>query len=155
LSVSPVSSCQARINRLYRQGAFWTQGGDAASLFPRELECDATLDAQRDGETPSHARKPEKIVTAPEFPPYSPDLNPIEQPIGTLKAYLRKVGARTMRALNAAVRVGLKRFTPGRCVAAICVIPDTVNVNGKLVWFARKLPDASFRQRKSSPRPGK
>lgn len=54
-------------------------------------------------------------VTVPEFPPYSPDLNPIEQPIGTLKAYLRKAGARTMRTLNAAVRVGLKRFTPGRC----------------------------------------
>lgn len=58
-------------------------------------------------------------VTVPEFPAYSPDFNAIEQPIGTLKSHLRKFGARTMRALNAAVRIGLKRFTPDECAAYV------------------------------------
>ena len=30
----------------------------------------------------------ELSVTVPDFPAYSPDFNPIEQPIGTLKAFL-------------------------------------------------------------------
>ena len=31
-------------------------------------------------------------VTVPDFPAYSPDFNPVEQPIGTLKAFLRNWG---------------------------------------------------------------
>ena len=38
-------------------------------------------------------------VSVPEFPAYSPDLNPIEQPIGKLKAFLRKLGPRSLRHL--------------------------------------------------------
>ena len=56
-------------------------------------------------------------VAVPEFPAYSPDLNPIEQPIGKLKAFLRKLGPRSLRSLTAGVRKGLKQFTPAECAA--------------------------------------
>jgi transposase len=56
-------------------------------------------------------------VTAPEFPAYSPDLNPVEQPIGKLKAFLRKLAPRSWRSLMAAVRKGLKRFSAAECAA--------------------------------------
>lgn len=45
-------------------------------------------------------------LTAPKFPAYSPDLNPIEQPVGKLKAFLRKLGPRSLRAITAGVRRG-------------------------------------------------
>lgn len=56
-------------------------------------------------------------VTVPEFPAYSPDFNPIEQPIGKLKAFLRKLGPRSLRSLAAGVRKGLKLFSPAECAA--------------------------------------
>ena len=56
-------------------------------------------------------------VTVPEFPPYSPDLNLVEQPIGKLKAFLRKLGPRSWRSLMAGVRNGLKQFSPAECIA--------------------------------------
>ena len=56
-------------------------------------------------------------VTVPEYPAYSPDLNPIEQPIGKLKAFLRKLGPRSWRSLIAGVRKGLKQFSPAECTA--------------------------------------
>lgn len=56
-------------------------------------------------------------VTVPDFPAYSPDFNPIEQPIGTLKAFLRKLGPRSLRSLTAGVRKGLRLFSPAECAA--------------------------------------
>lgn len=56
-------------------------------------------------------------VTVPDFPAYSPDFNPIELPIGTLKAFLRKLGPRSARSLTAGVRKGLKLFSPDECSA--------------------------------------
>jgi transposase len=56
-------------------------------------------------------------VTVPDFPAYSPDFNPIEMPIGTLKAFLRKLGPRTVRSLTDGVRKGLKLFSPAECTA--------------------------------------
>jgi transposase len=56
-------------------------------------------------------------ATVPEFPAYSPDFNPIEQPIGKLKAYLRKLEPRSLRSLTAGVRAGLKLFSPAECAA--------------------------------------
>ena len=37
------------------------------------------------------------------LPPYSPDLNPIEQAFAKLKAHLRRIGARTIDALWKAI----------------------------------------------------
>lgn len=56
-------------------------------------------------------------VTVPEFPAYSPDFNPIEQPIGKLKSVLRKLAPRSIRSLTAGVRKGLKQFSPAECAA--------------------------------------
>lgn len=46
------------------------------------------------------------------LPTYSPDLNPIEQAWSKLKAYLRRVGARTKDALQEAIALGLTLLTP-------------------------------------------
>jgi len=49
------------------------------------------------------------------LPPYSPDLNPIEQAFAKLKALLRKIAARTVTALWDALGNILDRFTPQEC----------------------------------------
>ena len=49
------------------------------------------------------------------LPPYSPDLNPIEQAFSKLKAHLRKVGARTFTDLFAAIGDICDLFTPNEC----------------------------------------
>lgn len=49
------------------------------------------------------------------LPPYSPDLNPIEQAFAKLKALLRKAAARTFEALIAAIATALTNFTPQQC----------------------------------------
>ena len=49
------------------------------------------------------------------LPPYSPDLNPIEQAFAKLKALLRKIAARTVAALWDALGNLLDRFTPQEC----------------------------------------
>ena len=48
-------------------------------------------------------------------PPYSPDLNPIEQGFAKLKALLRKAAARTFDALIQAIATALESFTPHEC----------------------------------------
>ena len=49
------------------------------------------------------------------LPPYSPDLNPIENAFSKLKALLRKAAARTIPELWNAIRDALPSFTPGEC----------------------------------------
>jgi transposase len=49
------------------------------------------------------------------LPPYSPDLNPIEQAFAKLKALLRKIAARTVSRLWDALGGLLHRFTPQEC----------------------------------------
>ena len=49
------------------------------------------------------------------LPPYSPDLNPIEQVFAKLKALLRKTAARTKEALWTAVGTLLDAFAPDEC----------------------------------------
>ena len=49
------------------------------------------------------------------LPPYSPDLNPIEQVFAKLKALLRKTAARTVGSLWDAVGQLLLLFTPREC----------------------------------------
>lgn len=50
------------------------------------------------------------------LPPYSPDLNPIEQAFAKLKALLRKLAARTVAKLWDALGELLLRFTPQECL---------------------------------------
>ena len=49
------------------------------------------------------------------LPPYSPDLNPIEQFFAKLKALLRKAAARTRDALWDCIGQALDAFTPSEC----------------------------------------
>jgi transposase len=49
------------------------------------------------------------------LPPYSPDLNPIEQTFAKLKALLRKAAPRTVEALWAVIGEALSAFSPSEC----------------------------------------
>lgn len=49
------------------------------------------------------------------LPPYSPDLNPIEQAFAKLKALMRKAAARTKEALWSKAGEALDAFTPDEC----------------------------------------
>jgi len=49
------------------------------------------------------------------LPPYSPDLNPIEQVFAKLKHLLRKASARTVDALHDAIGSLLDAFSPAEC----------------------------------------
>jgi transposase len=49
------------------------------------------------------------------LPPYSPDLNPIEQVFAKLKTALRKAAARTFKALCAAIGAALEQFSADEC----------------------------------------
>ena len=50
------------------------------------------------------------------LPPYSPDLNPIEQFFAKLKALLRKAAARTKEALWTTIGRLLDQYSPAECV---------------------------------------
>ena len=49
------------------------------------------------------------------LPKYSPDLNPIEMAFSKLKAYLRRIGARTFDQLIEAIGEICDLFTPDEC----------------------------------------
>ena len=51
------------------------------------------------------------------LPPYSPDLNPIEQAFAKIKALLRKAAARTVEHLWQAIADILHAFSPAECAA--------------------------------------
>jgi transposase len=50
------------------------------------------------------------------LPPYSPDLNPIENAFAKLKALLRKAAARTIEELWEMIGKALQAFTPNECL---------------------------------------
>lgn len=49
------------------------------------------------------------------LPPYSPDFNPIEMASAKLKAFLRRVAARSIPDLWDAVALAIDRFAPKQC----------------------------------------
>jgi transposase len=49
------------------------------------------------------------------LPPYSPDLNPIENAFAKLKAHARKAATRTIQALETATADALQTFKPIEC----------------------------------------
>ena len=54
-------------------------------------------------------------ITILHLPPYSPDLNPIEQVFSKLKTLLRKAEARTVETVWRKIGALLKTFTPTEC----------------------------------------
>ena len=67
---------------------------------------------------PAHKRDEVRMIieaagaTLRYLPPYSPDLNPIEQSFAKLKSYLRKHKARTIPALYDRIGCALQTFAP-------------------------------------------
>ena len=61
------------------------------------------------------------------LPPYSPDLNPVENMWSKVKAHLRAAAARTADALGAAIDAALAAVTPGDCAGFFrhCGYPAT------------------------------
>ena len=51
------------------------------------------------------------------LPPYSPDLNPIEQAFAKLKHWLRRAQARSLDEIHRAIARILERFPPAECAA--------------------------------------
>jgi transposase len=49
------------------------------------------------------------------LPPYSPDLNPIEQVFAKLKTFLRRAAPRTRQSLWQSIGTSLDRFTKSEC----------------------------------------
>lgn len=49
------------------------------------------------------------------WPPYSPDLNPIEQAFSKLKAHLRRIGARSFTQMFEAIGEICNLFSPQEC----------------------------------------
>ncbi len=49
------------------------------------------------------------------LPPYSPDLNPIEQVFAKLKHFLRDAAARSVETTSQAIATALDRFSPDEC----------------------------------------
>jgi transposase len=56
-------------------------------------------------------------VSVRYLPPYSPDLNPIEQAFAKLKAHLRQAAARTLEDLHDALAASLHSFSNEQCRA--------------------------------------
>ena len=54
-------------------------------------------------------------ATLRRLPPYSPDLNPIEQSFAKLKAHLRKAGERSIPALWDRIGTLVNTFAPAEC----------------------------------------
>ncbi len=54
-------------------------------------------------------------ATVRYLPPYSPDLNPIEQVFAKLKAILRRIAARSVDALDQAIASALDHFSSDEC----------------------------------------
>ena len=51
------------------------------------------------------------------LPPYSPDLNPIEQAFSKIKAMLRKTAARSVSTLDKAIARIIRSISPSECAA--------------------------------------
>ena len=70
---------------------------------------------------PAHRRSDVRVIieavgaTLRYLPPYSPDLNPIENAFAKLKALLRKAAARSIPDLWNAIRDAMPEFTPSEC----------------------------------------
>jgi transposase len=91
----------------------------ASSTFSGPELCPGDIVILDNLSTHKMARVAEMIAAAGAevryLPPYSPDLNPIEQAFAKLKAHLRQAAARTLPDLQAALAQALGSFRPEHC----------------------------------------
>lgn len=91
----------------------WVEQALAPTLKPGDIVVMDNLSAHKvAGVRQAIEAKGAKIAY---LPPYSPDLNPIEQLFAKLKHLLRKTKARTVDALWAAIGQLLEQFQPDEC----------------------------------------
>jgi len=91
----------------------WTEQALAPTLAPGDIVIMDNLSSHKVAgvRTAIEARG----ATLVYLPPYSPDLNPIEQVFAKLKHLLRKAQARTVDALHDAIGHLLDTFSPTEC----------------------------------------
>jgi len=86
-------------------------------MLPKKIALTPTIDSGHMDNRPRHkvegVRK--AIKTASAVPPYSPNLNPIEQAFAKLKAFLRKAAARTVDDLWQTIADGLEQLDTEEC----------------------------------------
>jgi len=91
----------------------WTEQALAPTLEPGDIVILDNLGSHKvAGVKQAIEARGAKIVY---LPPYSPDLNPIEQVFAKLKHLLRKTSARTVDALHDAIASLLDAFSPVEC----------------------------------------
>ena len=91
----------------------WTEQALAPTLEPDDIVIMDNLSSHKvAGVKQAIEAKGAKIVY---LPPYSPDLNPIEQVFAKLKHLLRKASARTVDALHNAIGKLLHEFPTEEC----------------------------------------
>lgn len=91
----------------------WVEQSLAPTLAPGDVVIMDNLGSHKGGAV----RAAIKAVGAKLLflPPYSPDLNPIEQVFAKLKTLLRKAEARTVDTVRDSIGDLLARFTPNEC----------------------------------------
>jgi transposase len=92
----------------------WTEQELAPTLHPGDIVILDNLSSHKvvGVKTAIEARG----ATVLYLPPYSPDLNPIEQVFAKLKHFLRKAEARTVEALHDAIAKLIDLFAPNECL---------------------------------------
>ena len=91
----------------------FNRGTSAPTLSPGDIVIMDNLPAHK----PLAVREAiEKAGASLRFlPPYSPDFNPIENAFAKLKAILKRIAARTIDELWAAIGWAITTFTPDEC----------------------------------------
>jgi len=91
----------------------WVEQALAPTLAPGDLVIMDNLGAHKvQGVREAIAARGAQLLY---LPPYSPDLNPIEQVFAKLKALLRTAATRTVDALWGAIGQALDAFSPTEC----------------------------------------
>ena len=108
--VAPCVIDGAMNGRVFRA---WVEQMLAPTLAPGDVVIMDNLSSHKNADVRKTIEA--KRATLLYLPPYSPDLNPIEQAFAKLKALLRKAGARTITTLWNTIGNLLDRFAPAEC----------------------------------------
>lgn len=91
----------------------WTEQALAPTLKPGDLVIMDNLSSHKVAGVREAIES--RGATVHYLPPYSPDMNPIEQVFAKLKHFLRKTGARTVETLHNAIGELIDQFSPQEC----------------------------------------
>ena len=92
----------------------WTEQALAPTLQPGDLVILDNLSSHKVAGVKTAIE--DRGATVLYLPPYSPDLNPIEQVFAKLKHFLRKAEARTVKTLHDTIGKLIDLFPPNECL---------------------------------------